>query len=195
MNTKRIAGGLVIGIICASAICVAYDLREYEQFALEENIGFIGVTGEMSSGYCEFLLNFSRHLVIPEYQFESFDITEVVVKILSISTNTTETIYVDGMSYGGLEYWNDTMTQFHDIILSNISLRYVYFISIRMWSPSIPVYVYVSAHFTVKSVFEKPPKHTIAETLLSIDPEILIFIGAMVVFLPIIALSRRLSRE
>ncbi|MHA1952229.1 MAG: hypothetical protein ACW99G_21995 [Candidatus Thorarchaeota archaeon] len=200
MKARGIVGGLIVAIVCISVICVIYDLREYEQFALEENRGYIGMTEEMSYSYCEIFLNFSRHLVFPEYQFESFEITDVIVENLLISTDTTETINVHGQSYGGLEYWNDTMTRYRDIILQNISLRYIYSIFIWMGGPnpddaSYPLYVHVSALFTVHSTFERPPKHTIAGILLNIDPEILMFAGVVVVFLPIIALAQRLWRE
>jgi hypothetical protein len=200
MRSRSVAGGLIAAIICISFSCIMYDLREYEQFPQEENVGLIERVQMMSTEYCAFNLDFADHLVLPDYQYESFEIDEIVVKSLSFMSNSSEPIEVSGQSYGGLESWSYTTTRYHSIILRNISLQFVYSISIRMQGPDTnstpyPLYVDVIAHFTVYSTFERPPKHTITETILSIDLRSWMFLGVVVLTLPIIVLARRLSRE
>jgi hypothetical protein len=175
-----------------------YDLRDYEEVIDEEQEYSITISHIV--GIYPLVLNFSQYLSFPEYQFDSFEINEIVVEELVFSTNNSRLVDVVGTSFGGNpSYWRGNFSIYENLTITEILFQYIFTLSLYFENINpilfLPANVMISFDVIIDCTFWRPPKHTIAGTLATVEPKVWIFIGATLGLTALVIFSLKMSNR
>jgi hypothetical protein len=198
MKARNRVVGLLVCVLLISIICVMYDLREYEEVIDEEQEYSITISHIV--GIYHLVLNLSQYLSFPEYQFDSFEINEIIVEELEFSTNNSRLVDVVGTSFGGNpSHWRGNFSIYENFTITEISFHYIFTLSLYFENMNpilfLSANVMISFDVIIDCTFWRPPKHTISGTLATVGLEIWIFIGLTMGMIALAIFSLKLSNR